>query len=75
MVYSSSSTCSPSTEMDFDWDDIAINTAYLTADLAMIGGGGNDEKHNPKYIRERKNRQKKKQQSEQSQDDGFEMSM
>lgn len=64
------------TEMDSDWGDIvAVNTAYLAVDLAMIGGGGNDEKHNPKYIRERKNRQKKKQQGEQSQDNGIEMSM
>lgn len=64
------------TEMDTNWGNIAVNTAYLTADLAMIGGGGNDEKHNPKYIRERKNRQKKKQQSEQSQDDsGMQMNM
>lgn len=63
------------TEMDSDWCDIAVNTAYLAADLAMIGGGGNDEKHNPKYIRERKNRQKKKNQEEQYQDNGFEMSM
>lgn len=64
------------TEMDSDWGNIAVNAAYLTADIAMIGGGGNDEKHNPKYIRERKNRQKKKQQSEQSQDDsGMQMNM
>lgn len=61
-------------EMDSDWGNIAVNTAYLTADIAMIGGGGNDEKHNPKYIRERKQWQKKKQ-TQDSQDDGFEMSM
>lgn len=64
------------TEMDSDWCDIAVNTAYLAADIAMMGSGGNDEKHNPKYIRERKNSQKKKQQSEQSQDDsGMQMNM
>lgn len=64
------------TEMDFDWDDIAVNTAYLTADLAMIGGGVNDEKlEKKKFVRERKHGQKKKNQEEQSQDNGFEMSM
>lgn len=64
------------TEMDFDWGDIAVNTAYLAADLAMIGGGENDEKtEKKKYIRERKHGQKKKNQEEQYQDNGFEMSM
>lgn len=61
-------------EMDSDWGDIAVNTAYLAANLTMIGGNDND-KHNPKYVRERKNRQKKKNQEEQYQDNGFEMSM
>lgn len=62
--------------MDSDWSNIAVNTAYLAADLAMIGGGGNDTKpEKKKYIRERKKGQKKKQQGEQSQDNGIEMSM
>lgn len=61
-------------EMDSDWGNIAVNTAYLAANLTMIGGNDND-KHNPKYVRERKNRQKKKNQEEQYQDNGFEMSM
>lgn len=63
-------------EMDSDWCDIAVNTAYLAADLAMIGGGENDEKlDKKKFVRERKHGQKKKNQEEQSQDNGFEMSM
>lgn len=63
-------------EMDSDWGNIAINTAYLTADLAMIGGGGNDTKlEKKKFVHERKHGQKKKNQEEQSQDNGFEMSM
>lgn len=65
------------TEMDTDWSNIAVNAAYLTADIAMmIGGGENDEKtEKKKYIRERKHGQKKKNQEKQYQDNGFEMSM
>lgn len=63
-------------EMDSDWGNIAVNAAYLAANIAMIGGGVNDEKlEKKKFVRERKNGQKKKQQSEQSQDNGIEMSM
>lgn len=62
-------------EMDSDWCDIAVNAAYLTANIAMIGGGGNYEKHNPKYIRERKNRQKKKQTQDSQNDGGMQMNM
>ena len=46
-------------EMGADWRDIAIDGLYLAADLGMIGGGSNREKHTPKYVRERKNTQKK----------------
>lgn len=61
--------------MDSNWGDIAVNAAYLTADLAMIGGGENDEKpKKKKYIRERKNGQKKEQ-IQDSQDDGIQMNM
>jgi len=56
-------------EMGGDWIDIAANSLYLAADLAMIGGTGND-KPKPKYVRERKHGQKKKKQDEQSHDDG-----
>lgn len=61
-------------EMGDDWLNIAANSLYLAADFAMIGGNDND-KHNPKYIRERKHGQKKKNQEEQYQDNGFEMNM
>lgn len=64
------------TEMDFDWGDIAVNAAYFAADIAMIGGGGNDE--NPekkKYVRERKNRQKRKQTQDSQDDEGMQMNM
>lgn len=46
-------------QMGADWRDIAIDGLYLAADLGMISGGGNREKHTPKYIPERKNTQKK----------------
>lgn len=60
----------------FAWGDIAVNTAYLAADLAMIGGVGNDEKtEKKKYIRERKNRQKKKQTQGSQNDGGMQMNM
>lgn len=63
------------TEMDSDWGSIAVNTAYLAADLAMIGGGENDTKPEKKrFVREHKQWQKKKQ-NEQNQDNGFEMNM
>lgn len=63
-------------EMDSDWGNIAVNTAYLAVDLTMIGGCGNDTKpEKKKFIHERKNGQKKKNQEEQYQDNGFEMSM
>ena len=62
------------TEMGGGWNDIAVNTAYLAADLAMIEGMGND-KPKPKYVCERKHGQKKKKQDEQSQDEGYQMKM
>ena len=62
------------TEVGGGWSDIAVNSLYLAADLAMIGGADN-EKHKPKYVRERKHGQKKKKQNEQSQDEGYEMKM
>ena len=61
-------------EMGGDWIDIAANRLYLAADLAMIGGTDND-KHNPKYIRERKHRQKKKQTQDSHDDGGMQMNM
>lgn len=62
------------TEMGSGWSDIAVNSMYLAADLALIGGTDND-KPKPKYVRERKHGQKKKKQDEQSQDGGYEMKM
>lgn len=61
-------------EMGSGWSDIAVNSLYLAADLALIGGTDND-KPKPKYVRERKHGQKKKKQDEQSQDGGYEMKM
>ena len=61
-------------EMGGDWIDIAANSLYLAADLAMIGGNDND-KHNPKYIRERKHGQKKKQTQDSHDDGGMQMNM
>lgn len=63
-------------EMDSDWGGIAVNTAYLTADLAMIGGGRNDEKpEKKKFVQERKNGQKKKQNQVNHDDSGMQMNM
>lgn len=63
-------------EMDSDWGDITVNTAYLAVDLAMIGGGGNDKKPDKKkYIRERKQWQKKKQTQDSQDDGGMQMNM
>ena len=56
--------------MDADWRDIAVDSLYLAADLAMIAGG--DERRKPekkRTIRERKRGQKKEH------DEGFNMSM
>lgn len=61
-------------EMGGDWIDIAANSLYLAADLAMIGGNDND-KHNPKYVRERKRGQKKKQTQDSHDDGGMQMNM
>lgn len=61
-------------EMGDDWLDIAANSLYLAADLAMIGGNDND-KHSPKYVRERKHRQKKKQTQDSHDDGGMQMNM
>lgn len=62
------------TEMGGGWSDIAVNSLYLAADLAMIGGTDN-EKSKTKYVRERKHGQKKKKQNEQSQGEGYEIKM
>ena len=67
-------TVEAETEMGGGWSDIAVNSLYLAADLAMIGGTDND-KPKPKYVRERKHGQKKKKQDEQSQDEGYAMKM
>ena len=62
------------TEMDIDWSDIAVNTAYLAADLQMMFGGTDDKKpQKKKTVRERKHGQKKKE--AQSQDIDFEIKM
>ena len=66
-------TVEAETEMGGGWSDIAFNSLYLAADLAMIGGTDND-KPKPKYVREKKHGQKKKQ-DEQSQDNGYELKM
>ena len=55
-------------EMGRNWGDIAVDSLYLVADIATIGENGND-KHKPKYIRERKNGQKKNGQSDQDNND------
>ena len=62
-------------EMDSQWSDIAVNTAYLAADLQMMFGGTNDNqnKQKKKTVRERKHGQRKKE--EQSQGTDFEMKM
>lgn len=49
------------TEMDTDWGDIAVNTAYLAADLKMMFGGTDDRKpQKKKTVHERNHGQKKK---------------
>ena len=67
-------TAEAETEMGGGWSDIAVNSLYLAADLAMIGGTDND-KPKPKYVRERKHGHKKKKQEEQIQDECYEMKM
>lgn len=60
--------------MDIDWSDIAVNTAYLAADLQMMFGGTDDKKPQKKRsVRERKHGQKKKE--AQNQDTDFKMKM
>ncbi len=62
------------TEMDIDWSDIAVNTAYLATDIQMMFGGTDDKKpQKKKTVRERKHGQKKKE--SQSQDIDFEIKM
>lgn len=62
------------TEMDTDWGDIAVNTAYLAADLQMMFGGTDDRKpQKKKTVRERNHGQKKKE--DQSPINDFEMTM
>ena len=47
--------------MNIDWSDIAVNTAYLAADLPIIFGGTDNKKTaEKKTVRERKHGQKKK---------------
>ncbi|GEM_PF-6609068 len=62
------------TEMGGGWSDIAVNSLYLAADLAMIGGMDN-EKSKPKYVHERKHGQKKKQTQDSQNDGGMQMNM
>lgn len=61
-------------EMGGDWIDIAANSLYLAADLAIIVGTDND-KHNPKYVLERKHGQKKKQNQDSHDNGGMQMNM
>ena len=61
-------------EMGGDRIDIAANSLYLAADLTMSGGNDND-KHHPKYVRERKRGQKKKQAQDSHDDGGMQMNM
>ena len=57
-------------EVDADWRDIAVDSLYLAADLAMIAGGDDRKKSEKKRaVRERKRGQKKEH------DEGFDMSM
>lgn len=54
-------TVEAQTEMGNGWGDIAIDTLYLAADITMIGETDNNDKHKPKFVRERKRGQKKQQ--------------
>lgn len=49
------------TEMGSGWGDIAVDALYLAADITMIGETDNNDKHKPKFVRERKRGQKKQQ--------------
>ncbi len=48
-------------EMGSGWGDIAIDALYLAADITMIGETDNNDKHKPKFVRERKRGQNKQQ--------------
>lgn len=54
-------TVEAQTEMGGGWGDIAIDALYLAADITMIGETDNNDKHKPKFVRERKRGQKKQQ--------------
>ena len=49
------------TEMGSGWGNIAVDALYLAADITMIGETDNNDKHKPKFVRERKRGQKKQQ--------------
>ena len=48
-------------EMGSSWGNITIDALYLAADITMIGETDNNDKHKPKFVRERKRGQKKQQ--------------
>lgn len=68
-------TVEAQTEMDIDWSDIDVNTAYLAADLQMMFGDKNDNQHKrkKKTVLGCKHEQKKKE--AQSQGIDFEIKM
>ena len=61
-----SDTMEAQTEMGSGWGDIAIDALYLAADITMIGETDNNDKHKPKFVRERKRGQKKQQKNNES---------
>ena len=56
-----SDTVEAQAEMGSGWCDIAVDALYFAADITMIGETDNNDKHKPKFVRERKRGQKKQQ--------------
>jgi len=56
-----SDTVEAQAEMGSGWGDIAVDALYFAADITMIGETDNNDKHKPKFVRERKRRQKNQQ--------------
>ena len=59
-------TVETQTEMGSGWGDIAVDALYFAADITMIGETDNNDKHKPKFVRERKRGQKKQQNNNES---------